>query len=126
MQIASEGFERPNLTQEEKQAYVDNLNAQMPGLDMRVEDVVYNWSKRQFAKDVSNSGLGVFGNAAVSIILQIICQYYLLFLSLCRKAVPKRCPHPGGFCQQLASPISDQAQCRVRADECDTAHREPG
>ncbi len=71
IKIASEGFPGDDLTDQQKEeegfveltaadkeAYVARLNEEMPGLNLRVEDVSLNMARRQFAKNTSNSGLG--------------------------------------------------------------------
>ena len=36
---------------------MSKINADMPGLDLKVSDMEYNWARRQFAKDLSNAGM---------------------------------------------------------------------
>lgn len=54
MKLESEGFPRADMTPEEKEAYVRELNILMPGLDIDAQAVVKNPARRSFAKLVSN------------------------------------------------------------------------
>ena len=65
IKIGAEGFDRDDLTEEEKQAYVDKLNLEMPGLELGVDEVRRNWPRRQCAKEVSNAGLGKLGQSDI-------------------------------------------------------------
>ena len=50
IKLEAEGFPDEVTTDEEKQAYVDDLNKAMPGLMLKVQNVVKNPGKRAFAK----------------------------------------------------------------------------
>ncbi len=52
------------------------INADMPGLDLKVSDMEYNWARRQFAKDLSNAGMC----ASVTIFM----LYYIFIIAVCR------------------------------------------
>lgn len=58
IKLQSEGWPEAVVTEEEKDAYLDGVNNKMPGLNLKKEDVVRNGARRQFAKDLSNIGLG--------------------------------------------------------------------
>lgn len=58
MKLASEYFPDNCTTEEQKQAYVDKLNQDMCGLNLKVSDMSNNPHLRAFAKDFGNIQLG--------------------------------------------------------------------
>ncbi len=66
------------LTAADKEAYVERLNEEMPGLNLRVEDVSLNMARRQFAKNTSNSGLGKLSQNDVR--KNVVCSHSTTFL----------------------------------------------
>lgn len=58
IKLESEGFPKNCVSAEEKKEHVRKINLAMPGLDLKVERVCHNEARRQFAKDLSNNGLG--------------------------------------------------------------------
>ena len=61
MKLESEGFpENVAGCSAKEEAYVNDLNARFPGLGLLKENVSHNQPRRNFAKEVSNCGLGKF------------------------------------------------------------------
>ena len=60
IKLASEGFPSNCDTEERRLNYVLGLNEAMPNLNLKIDDVSRNPGRRQFAKQVSNIGLGKF------------------------------------------------------------------
>ena len=56
MKLAAEGFPDGAPSDREKAAHVNDLNSRMPGLGLEARDVRRNPARRQFAKDLSNTG----------------------------------------------------------------------
>ena len=58
IKLESEGWPTHAATEEEKAAYIKDVNKRMPGLGLKAENIEKNEARRQFAKGVSNIGLG--------------------------------------------------------------------
>ena len=58
IKLQSEGWPEAVVTDQDKEKYLAEVNAKMPGLNLKKGDVVRNGARRQFAKDLSNIGLG--------------------------------------------------------------------
>ena len=63
IKLESEGFPDEVITSEQKKSYVDDLNKAMPGLNLKVENIVKNPGRRAFAKDLSNMVRSQFFNS---------------------------------------------------------------
>ncbi len=61
--LEAEGFPPGANTPEERQRHVDNLNDLMPGLGLEASKVEKNPGAREFAKLLSNTGLGKFSQS---------------------------------------------------------------
>ena len=58
IKLESEGLPK-NLTDEDKEKYVKDLNDKMDGLGLKLENISKNTGRRSFAKDMSNIGVYV-------------------------------------------------------------------
>lgn len=84
VKLQSEGFPRDDMSDEEKNAYCESLNGQMPGLDLQPSQMIRNDGKRAFAKLVSNAALGKLSQNAVrpssKVFPNSIWHYFLSFV----------------------------------------------
>ncbi len=81
IKLQGEGFPSEAVTQEEKQAYVDKLNKDMPGLNLLSKDVKKNLPRRQFGKLLSNVGLGKMSQNSQKASIEYCSNWYQISLA---------------------------------------------
>ena len=75
MKLGAEQWPEECCTEEQKQKYVDELNSDMPGLNLDVENVAPNDAKRQFAKLAMNCSLGKWSQSEMRTSVRYIYDY---------------------------------------------------
>ena len=74
VKISNEGF-KPHMTEAEKDEYVANINAKMPGICLKKEEIRKNSGRREFAKFLSNAGLGKFSQQSQKTSISLIYSH---------------------------------------------------
>lgn len=76
IKLKAEGFPNNVNTEAEKIQYVNELNRGMPGLNLKVDGICRNEPTRQFAKDLSNGGLGRLSQDHLKRNVKYIAHYF--------------------------------------------------